>query len=269
MTNINVTIIGKPNVGKSSIFNSLIGQKISEVGSIPGTTVESISYVLQYNDIKINFIDTGGLKRKSKSHFSIQKIITKDSLRNLKIADIVLFIIDMQDPITKNDKQLFRLVVNKLKNIIVVVNKSDLFKSDFKNKQKYFTDFFYFYFPNIIIKPIFYSSLFNSKKKDLLEGIYNVYKQNNFSFSNKEANNVLRELLQKAHPPLYKGIRPSIKFIKQVNSVPLIFKAFGSRLSHLSKDYKNYLIKNIMEKLKIYSRVVVIKYINNKNPFAN
>jgi len=119
---VNISIIGKPNVGKSTIFNKLVGSNISEVSSLSGTTIYPVEFSQDFKDLKINLIDLGGLKRKSKSHESKQKIITRQTLDQLKISDIIFFVLDGNDNITKNDKQLFRLIVNKLKNIIVIIN---------------------------------------------------------------------------------------------------------------------------------------------------
>ena len=88
--NFNVCIIGKPNVGKSTIFNKILGYDISQVSEISGTTIYPISYDQKFNDININLIDLGGLK-KSKSHENKQKIITSQTINQLKICDVVFF----------------------------------------------------------------------------------------------------------------------------------------------------------------------------------
>ena len=140
--NINLSIIGKPNVGKSTFFNKLLGSNISKVSDISGTTVFPISYVKNFKDLSINLVDLGGLKRKSKSYEKQQKVITSETIKQLKISDLVFFIMDGSDEITKNDKQLFKLILNQLKNVIVIINKIDLIKNDIKKKENYFKFFF-------------------------------------------------------------------------------------------------------------------------------
>ena len=112
-TNINLSIIGKPNVGKSTFFNKLLGSNISKVSDISGTTVFPISYVKNFKDLSINLVDLGGLKRKSKSYEKQQKVITSETIKQLKISDLVFFIMDGSDEITKNDKQLFKLILKE------------------------------------------------------------------------------------------------------------------------------------------------------------
>ena len=142
MDEISVLIIGKPNVGKSTLFNNLSEDNISMVDDNPGTTVLPHSSKIKFKDIVINLVDAGGLKKKSKSHDKKQKLITKETLKILKHSDIVLFLTEANSEFTKNDKQIFRLVLNKLKDFIIVVNKIDLIeKSKISKVKRYFTYF--------------------------------------------------------------------------------------------------------------------------------
>ena len=110
--NFNICIIGKPNVGKSTIFNKILGSDISEVSEISGTTIYPVSSSKDFQDLNINLIDLGGLKKKSKSHEKKQKLINRQTLNQLNISDVVFFVLDGSTEITKNDKQLFRLILN-------------------------------------------------------------------------------------------------------------------------------------------------------------
>ena len=266
--NFNVCIIGKPNVGKSTIFNKILGSDISQVSEISGTTIYPISYDEKFNDININLIDLGGLKKKSKSYENKQKIITSQTIKQLKICDVVFFVLDGSDEITKNDKQLFRLILNKLKNVIVIVNKTDLIKDKLKKKENYFKFFFDKNYPNILLKPIFISALKNVKKEFLLKKIYEIFINSKKIINNKDVNLVLKKILEKKQPVFSKKSRPAIKFLRHVNSHPMIFKAFGNKLTSLNKDYKNFFLKQVLINLKIYNQIVVIKYLNNKNPYS-
>ena len=267
LQNLNVCIIGKPNVGKSTFFNKLLGSEVSKVSEIAGTTIYPISSSENYKDININLIDLGGLKRKSKSHATKQKLINEETLKKLNLSDVIFFLIDGSDIITKNDKQLFRLILNKLKNVIVIVNKTDLIKENLKKKEQYFKFFFESNYPNILLKPIFISALKNVKKEFLLKKIYEIHNNSIKVIDNRHVNAALNSIIQKHQPTYFKKSRPSIKFLRHVNTKPMIFKAFGNKLTSLTKDYKNYFIKQLLKHLKIYNQIVVIKYLNNKNPY--
>ena len=265
---VNVCIVGKPNVGKSTFFNKILGENISEVSEISGTTVYPIKFTKEFNNININLIDLGGLKKKAKSYENKQKLITNHTIEQLNLSDIVFFILDGSDDVTKNDKQLFRLVLNKLKNVIVIVNKVDLIKDKIKKKEEYFKYFFDKNYPNILLKPIFVSALKNVKKEFLLKKIYEIYNNAQKTFKTRDVNLVLKNILAKHQPVYLKKSRPTIKFLRHVNSSPMIFKAFGNKLTSLNKDYKNFFIKQVLINLKIYNQIVVIKYLNNKNPYS-
>jgi len=264
----NVCIIGKPNVGKSTIFNKILGKNISDVSEISGTTVHPIISPKEFNNLNINLIDLGGLKKKSKSHDNKQKLITSYTIKQLNMSKVVFFVLDGSDVITKNDKQLFRLILNKLKSVIVIINKTDLIKENLKKKENYFKFFFDKNYPNILLKPIFMSALKNVKREFLLKKIYEIYYNSKNLIKNKDTNDVLKNILDKHQPVFSKNSRPVIKFLKHVNTNPIIFKAFGNKLTSLGKDYKNFFIKQVLLQLKIYNQVAVIKYLNNKNPYS-
>ena len=269
MDEISVLIIGKPNVGKSTLFNNLSEDNISTVDDNPGTTVLPYSSKIKFKDIVINLVDVGGLKKKSKSHDKKQKLITKETLKSLKHSDIVLFLTEANSEFTKNDKQIFRLVLNKLKDFIIVVNKIDLIeKSKFSKVKRYFTYFFENTFSDILIKPLFFSAKENNEKDFFFKKIYNLNETKKNFIKNKELNTFINNI-KSFNIPAQKGqFRPTIKFIKHVNTKPQIFKIFGNRLQKLNSDYKKYMLKQIINKFKLYNQVVIIKYISNKNPFS-
>ena len=269
MYEISVLIIGKPNVGKSTLFNNLSEDNISMVDDNPGTTVLPHTTKIKFKDIVINLVDVGGLKKKSKSHDKKQKLITKETLKNLKHSDIVLFLAEANSEFTKNDKQIFRLVLNKLKDFIIVVNKIDLIeKSKISKVKRYFTYFFENTFSDILIKPLFFSAKENQEKNFFFKKIYNLNETKKNIIKNKELNSFINNI-KSFNIPAQKGqFRPTIKFIKHVNTKPQIFKIFGNRLQKLNSDYKKYMLKQIINKFELYNQVVIIKYISNKNPFS-
>ena len=269
MEQISVLIIGKPNVGKSTLFNILSEKNISKVDNNPGTTIIPHLTEITFKDIIINLIDAGGLKKKSKSHNQKQQLITKETLKMLKQSDIVLFLTEANSEFTKNDKQILRLALNKLKDFIVIVNKIDLIdKNKIKQIKKYFTYFFENTFSDILIKPVFLSAKEFDNKNYFYNKIYNLNENKKRIIQNKELNTFINNI-KSYNLPAQKGqFRPVIKFIKHVNTKPQIFKVFGNRLQKLNSDYKKYILKQIIKKFELYNQVVVIKYISNKNPFS-
>ena len=262
-----VSIVGKPNVGKSTFFNKIFNSNISKVANEPGTTKEVIEKSLIYKNKKITFLDTGGLKKKSKSKNDNQNFITKECISAINRSTIVIFMIDASDQFTKNDKQICRLILNKLKSLIVIVNKSDLIKSDIKSRGKYFNFYFENLFSDILIKPYFFSSIKNSNTEIFIKKICDLDVSSKVFIDNKRLN-IFLKILNDSHKAPQKGrFRPKIKFLKQVSSSPFILKAFGSRLQQINKDYKNYFLKKFLSYFNICNRVVIVKFVNNENPF--
>jgi len=102
----------------------------------------------------------------------------------------------------------------------------------------------------------------------LLKKTYEINNNSKNIINNKMVNQTLKKIIEKKQPIFLKKGRPTIKFLKHVNSKPMIFKAFGNQLTSLSKEYKNYFLKQLLKNLGIYNQIVVIKYLNNKNPYS-
>ena len=270
MSPINISIVGKPNVGKSTFFNKIFNKPISAIGDLPGTTKDVISKELIFNDSTLIFHDTGGLKKKSKSNNADQSFITKECLTSINKSSIIIFMMNANDNFTKNDKQICRMILNKLKTLIVIINKSDLLlKHELINKKKYFNYYFENLYSDILIKPYFFSSIGKSSVMNFVHKIIKLDATSKHFISNQKLNLFLDKTNSSYRAPQKGLFRPKIKFLKHVNLNPLILKAFGTRLKGINKDYKNYFLKQFLKNFNIFNKVVIIKFINNENPFKD
>jgi len=265
---INISIVGKPNVGKSTFFNKIFNEEISKIGDEPGTTKEVIAKELLIKNYNLNFHDTGGLKKKSKSKQKEQAFITKECLLAINKSSIIIFMMNANDNFTKNDKQICRMILNKLKTLIVIINKCDLLTNEqLKNKKKYFNYYFENLYSDILIKPYFFSSLASSGVNVFIDTIIKLDKISKNFISNHKLNFFLSKINSSHRAPQQGLFRPKIKFLKHVNLNPFILKAFGTRLQGINKDYKIYFLKQFLKNFNIFNKVVVIKFITNENPF--
>ena len=174
---------------------------------------------------------------------------------------------DANDNFTKNDKQICRMILNKLKTLIVIINKSDLIKNQIKIKTNYFNYYFENLFSDILIKPYFFSSISNKSVNIFIDLICKLEFSLKTKIGNSQLNLFLSNINNSHKAPLKGNFRPKVKFLKQVNSNPIILKAFGTRLAGINKDYKNFFIKKFLDYFNIFNRVAIIKFINNENPF--
>ncbi len=134
---IKIAVVGKPNVGKSSLVNKIIGQNSVIVDDIPGTTRDSIHLNFEYNGCNMTIIDTAGLRRKSRVKFGIEYFSNLRSLRSINDADIVLVLLDAQEEISVQDKRIIEYAQSQFKALILVVNKWDVIEKDHKTAKKY------------------------------------------------------------------------------------------------------------------------------------
>jgi len=264
---INISIVGKPNVGKSTFFNKIFGKNISKVADEPGTTKDVIVQSFRFADQELVFHDTGGLKKKAKSKSENQSYITKECLSSINKSSIIIFMMDANDKFTKNDKQICRMILNKLKTLIVIINKADLIKDEIKTRTKYFNYYFENLFSDILIKPHFFSSIMEKTPEIFIKKICSLDHSSKIMINNNKLNVFLEKTNNSHRAPQKGNFRPKIKFLKQVNTKPIILKAFGTRLTAINKDYKNYFLKQFLSYFNIYNKVVVIKFVNNENPF--
>ena len=264
---INIAIVGKPNVGKSTFFNKIFKANISKVADEPGTTKQVITKSFEFQGSELIFHDTGGLKKKAKSKDENQSYITKECLSAINKSSIIIFMMDANDKFTKNDKQICRMILNKLKTLIVIINKADLIKNEIKTRTKYFNYYFENLFSDILIKPHFFSSIMEKSPEIFIKKICSLDESTKIMIENRKLNAFLEKTNNSHRAPQKGHFRPKIKFLKQVNSRPIILKAFGTRLKGINTDYKNYFLKQFLSYFGIYNKVAIIKFVNNENPF--
>ncbi len=166
---ISIAVVGKPNVGKSTLVNKIVGENAVIVTEIPGTTRDSIHLNLTYNDQKMTLIDTAGLRKKSKVKYGIEYFCNLRSIRSIESSDIVLFLLDAKENISVQDKRILQHAKSKYKDVIIVINKWDIIKKD-----NYTTDKFIRYIKEelnfIDYAPIiFISALYGKRVHKLLD----------------------------------------------------------------------------------------------------
>ncbi|MEY3962717.1 MAG: hypothetical protein RLZ08_1100 [Pseudomonadota bacterium] len=259
---ITLAIVGKPNVGKSTFFNKVLNKDLSPVSEIPGTTKDLFIDNISYKNRIFKLIDSGGLKRKGKSKSDEQKYITKESLKAIYLADVVLFMIEADKEFTKTDKQ-----IDKGKGLIFVINKIDLVDELKKIKNEYI-----FYIKNLfsdalLSDPFSICSLKLDFPKKIFDEVISIHSRLRKNFDHKDLNQALQEAINKNKIPVYSKFRPKIKYIKQVSTRPIIFKIFGNQANKLSLDYQKYLAKSLSKKFNIKGFKIFLKFISAENPF--
>ena len=244
---IKVALIGRPNVGKSSIFNSLVGQERSIVSDVAGTTRDAIDTPVVRNGQKYLFIDTAGMRRKGKIDEPIEKYSIIRSLRAVDRSDVVLMVIDAVDGVTEQDKKIAGYAHEAGKGIVIVVNKWDAYEKDENSTLRYTENLrkeliFMQYAPVVYV-----SALTKQRIHRLPEVINYVAEQNAMRVATSVLNQVIADAVAINPPPTEKGQRLKILYATQVKIKPPTFVIFVNEPEIMHFSYQRYLENKLRE----------------------
>ncbi len=245
---IHVAIVGKPNVGKSSLLNQILGEERVIVSNVAGTTRDAIDSYFENDTGKYCFIDTAGMRRKSKVDDVIEKYSNLRSISAIERADVCLILVDANEGVTEQDTKIAGLVHEAGKAAIIVVNKWDAVENKETNtmrdtEQQVRKDLSYMLYAPVV----FLSALTGQRVDKLFPMIQEVYKQNTSRITTGALNSILAEATARVQPPSDKGRRLKIYYMTQAGTKPPHFVIFcnDARLFHFS--YQRYLENQIRE----------------------
>ncbi len=239
---IKVAIIGKPNVGKSSLINKILGEQRSIVSDIAGTTRDAIDSKFENEFGKYIFIDTAGIRKKSKVNESIEKFSVMRTLLAIERADVCLVLIDATEGVTDQDAKILGEAHEAGKGIIIVVNKWDAVEKDNKTLENYKKDI-YNKISYATYAPIIFISAETGQRVNKLFGMINeVNKQNSLRVSTSVINEVINEAIAVVQPPTDKGKRLKILYGTQATTRPPTFVIFVNNKELFHFSYQRYLI---------------------------
>ena len=248
---IKVAIIGKPNVGKSSLVNQILGENRVIVSDIAGTTRDAIDSNFENEFGKYVFIDTAGIRRKSKVDEQIEKYSVMRSLLAVERANVCLLMIDANEGVTEQDKKIAGEAHEAGKASIIVINKWDVYEKDEHSMEKYkkqvYSELAYLSYAPII----FISAKTGQRVNKLFELINQVANQNALRVSTAVLNQVLNEAIAIVQPPTDKGKRLKIYYMTQASTKPPTFVVFvnDKKLFHFS--YERYLVNQIRKEFTL------------------
>ena len=242
---INVAVIGKPNAGKSSLINQIAGEERSIVSDIAGTTRDAIDTRVERDGVKYNFIDTAGLRRKSKVEDKIEKYSVLRAKMAVERADVCVIMIDGKEGFTEQDSKVAGLAVEQGKACIIAVNKWDAVDKDGKTmdstRKSLMNDFSFMPYAPII----FISAKTGQRIDRLFELIKYVNEQNTMRISTGMLNDILADATARVQPPTDKGKRLKIYYMTQASTKPPTFVCFCNKAELFHFSYQRYLENQI------------------------
>tara|TARA_Y100000590_G_scaffold15302_1_gene18367 strand:- start:416 stop:1732 length:1317 start_codon:yes stop_codon:yes gene_type:complete len=242
-----LSIVGMPNVGKSSLTNALLQREQSIVTPIAGTTRDSIDAYLKYYGQTITLVDTAGLRKRSKVSDNIEFYSNVRTQRAILNSDVTLVLIDAEKGFSKQDKAIVDDVIKKGKGLVFIVNKWDLVDKE-NHTMKEFTDEIAYQFKALSHYPILFISAKTKQRVSKVLGLaQSVYETREKTISTSKLNNFLQKLLRQQSPPATRGKVINLKYMTQVNAAPHLFVIFTNYPKLVPQSYRRFIENQLRE----------------------
>lgn len=260
-----IAIVGRPNVGKSTLVNTLLGEERVIAFDQPGTTRDSIHIDFERHGKKYTLIDTAGIRRRGKVFEAIEKFSVIKTLQAIEDANVVVLVLDAQDAITEQDGSLAAFVLEAGRALVVAVNKWDGLneekredvKKDIDRKLQFLT----------YAKFHYVSALKAQGLPPLLKSVDDAYAAAMAKLSTPKLTRVLQTVTEQHQPPISRGIRPKLRYAHQGGQNPPIIVIHGTHLNAVPASYKRYLEKSFRSAFELIGTPLRIQFKQGSNPF--
>jgi len=246
-----IAIVGKPNVGKSSFTNALIGEDRNIVTDISGTTRDSIDTRLNMFGFDMVLVDTAGIRKKSKVHEDIEFYSVMRSIRSIESADVCVFMIDAQDGIEKQDLSIFSVIERNKKGIVLLVNKWDLIDKETNTMKEFEDDIRSKIAPFNDVPILFVSALTKQRIHKALEQVVEVFENRIQKIPTSKLNEYMLGVIERFPPPANKGKFVRIKFVTQLPTHSPSFAFFCNLPQYIPDSYKRFLENKLRDKYNL------------------
>ncbi|MDO4430874.1 MAG: ribosome biogenesis GTPase Der [Lonepinella koalarum] len=264
--NIKIAIVGRPNVGKSTLTNRILGEERVVVYDMPGTTRDSIYIPMERDGQHYTLIDTAGVRKRGKVHLAVEKFSVIKTLQAIQDANVVLLTIDARENISDQDLSLLGFILNAGKSLVIVVNKWDGLDQEIKDRVKSeldrrldFIDF---------ARVHFISALHGSGVGNLFESVLEAYACATQKMTTSMLTRILQMATDEHQPPMISGRRIKLKYAHPGGYNPPIIVIHGNQMDKLPDSYKRYLSNYYRRSLKIIGSPIRLLFQEGSNPFA-
>jgi GTPase len=265
---IRVAIVGRPNAGKSTLVNAILGEERMITGPEPGLTRDSVPSDVEWLGRKVRLFDTAGLRRKAKITETAEKLSASDAIRAIRFAEVVVLLIDAERPFEHQDLTIGDLVTEEGRALVIAVNKWDLVEDKQRtlNALRETLNERLSQVPGVTLVPL--SALSGRGVEKLSKAVLDAYDSWNRRVSTPNLNRWLEEALARHSPPAVSGRRIKLRYITQPSTRPPTFVAFCSRPDDLPKSYIRYLTNSLREAFDLPGVPLRLNLRKGENPYA-
>ena len=265
---LRIAIVGRPNAGKSTLLNALVGEERVITGEEAGITRDSIAVEVEWGGRSLLLYDTAGLRRKARVHERAEQLSVASALDAIRFAEIVILLVDAETPFEKQDLQIAELIADEGRGIVIALNKWDLVKSK-KPKLKELVREAERLLPQIRGVPVIPISASKGKGLDrLMDAGFTVYERWNKRVPTAALNRWLEGARERHPPPASRGRRLKLRYMTQPNARPPTFVLFCSRPEKLPQAYRRYLVNGLREAFGLAGVPIRLNTRKGKNPYA-
>jgi GTPase len=263
---IRVAIIGRPNVGKSTLVNRLLGEDRVIVSDVAGTTRDSIRVALERDGKRYTLIDTAGVRRRARVEEAVEKFSVIKTLQSIAAAHVVVVLLDAQEGVSEQDATLIGYVLDEGRALVIAANKWDGMSTYDREQCRASLsrklDFVGF------ARQVTISALHGSGIAELMRAINRAHASATREFGSAELTRALEKAYESFQPPLVRGHAPKLRFAHPGGSNPPTIVIHGSRTKHIANNYQRYLENFFRKRFKLEGTPVRIEFKESENPFA-